>query len=201
MQSEIKSFRELVENNYDDYEPLALWLIPLYLRSREQYYEEAANSIRKHIEDLWVKLKVVFPNRDDFDKLNVIDSIWQRYTPYWWGLNDVIGWIDIRLCVRSRQIQISVFLPAKRISRRLKDKKFGFQYLETIDLPDIATNEELQNSVLAKLNSIIQDKRINKFFVDIEPVSRMIRHTNLVSVIKEFDHDDLVNFSKTANSI
>ncbi len=202
MQNKVKSFRELVESKTpnDDYEPLSLWLIPLYLRSRKQYYDEAADSIKKHIDELWEKVRDIFPSRDEFEKTDSVDSIWARYTPYWWGLNDVVGWIDIRLCVRKRQIQLSSFLSAKRVSRKLKDKKYGFQSIEVIDLSEIATNEELQNIVLDKLNSMSHDKSIRKLFVDLKPLYRVICHTDLVGIIQEFAREDCETVSENENA-
>jgi hypothetical protein len=202
MQSKVKSFREIVESKKpgDDYEPLMLWLIPFYLRTRQQYYDEAASKIKKYIDDLWNKVSDTFYTRDEFEKSTVLESIWDSYTPYWWGLNDVIGWIDVRLCVRHRQIQLSLFLPSKRVSRKLKDKMFAFQDSEIIDLPDIATNNDLQNKVIEALHIIIQDPRIKRFFIDLEPWYRIIRHTDLVGIIQEFAHDDWEKISYENNT-
>ena len=203
MQSKVPSFfREIAENKKPDYsyEPLCLWLIPLYLRTRQRYYDEAASKIKKYIDNLWDKVSGGFTTRDEFEKSTIVESIWGRYAPYWWGLNDIVGWIDVRLSVPHRQIQLALFLPSKRVSRNLKEKMFVFQYMEVIDVPNFATNDELQSKVMGTLHIMIQDPRIKRFFIDLEPWHRIICHTDLVGIIPEWANDYWKKASKEKNA-
>jgi hypothetical protein len=197
MNNKNKSFREIIElsKNNDEYEPLTLWLIPIYLRCIKKYYEDAVDLIRKKILNLWTKVNDIYPSFDEFEKTDSANSIWEWDTPYWWGLNDVVGWIDVRLCVRKRQIQFSLFLPTKRISRKLQDKKYGFCCMDIIDLPEKATNEELRIWVIRKLNLLMQNEKIQKLFIDLKPIKRIIYHTDLVGIIKEFALEDWENLN------
>lgn len=144
------SFREIAKSfleKDDDYEAPLLLLIPVYLRDRRRYYLDSIATIRKLLDELWVTSQFEYPSREDFEKSRVGETVWNAtgLKPYWWGVNDVVGFIDIRVCVRSRQLQAALFLPHKQISRRLKHKEpFVFQRKESIALGDRATNEELR---------------------------------------------------------
>jgi hypothetical protein len=186
------SFRELVESGVEDdgYEPQSLWLIPVFRKSRIQYYEEAATSIRRRIEEHWERLREVYDSRADFENSSLFQWLWDSGHPYWWGLNDVVGWIDIRACVRSKELQVSLFLPTKRISRNLKNKTYVFRRKETVPLSPQATNESLQKSVIQAVEAIVGDNRLKGRYVDLHQWYRLVRHTDLIAIIREAASED-----------
>ena len=192
--SSVPPFREVVERGLEDdgYEPQSLWLIPVFLRSRVQYYDEAAASIRKRIEEHWEQFgQNTYNSREEFEQSSFVEWIWSDSHPYWWGLNDIVGWIDIRVCVRSRGIQVALFLPTKRVSRRLKDKRYVFRRRETISLSQHATNEQLRESLIEAVETIRNDERIKTRYVDLHQWCRLVRHTDLIGIIREAAEEDL----------
>jgi hypothetical protein len=197
-QSSTPSFREIVEGGLEDdgYEPQSLWLIPIFLRSRIQYYNEAAASIQTRIEEYWERFgQSTYNSREEFKQTSLVEWIWSNGHPYWWGLNDIVGWIDIRACVRSREIQVALFLPTKRVSRQLKDKRYVFCRRETISLPERATNEQLQERVIEAVETIRNDEHIKTRYVELNQWCRLVRHTDLVGIIREAAEEDLMRIS------
>ena len=98
------NFREAVERGIkdDDYEPQILWLIPIYLRSRIQYYDEVISRIHREIDNLRRCYVSAYPSPEAFEKSSIVNVVWYRNSPLWWGLDNVVGWIDLRACVRNR---------------------------------------------------------------------------------------------------
>ena len=190
----VPTFRELVEAGieFDPYEPQILLLIPVYLRSRRQYYEEAAQRIHRKIEDFWQSQSHWYEFRDEFEKSSLVTWIWDSGSPPWWGLNDVVGYIDVRVCVRKREIQAALFLPKKRISRQLKEKIFWFQRREAISLGERATNERLRSQVMELVHRLRADDRLKNRYVDLEQWQRILNHVDLVGLIKSAAASDRI---------
>lgn len=132
----------------DDYEWLRLWQIPLYLHSRKQYYREALERIRQRIEDAWTRWQDRGGSRERFESSTTVRGIWDRGMPPWWGHHDVVGWIDIQLDIREWRIFAALFLPAKRISLRLKDKTLILMKRLFIPLGEEVLNEDLRERVI-----------------------------------------------------
>jgi hypothetical protein len=189
-----RSFREMVKNGMKDdgYEPQLLWLIPIFLRPRIQYYDEAAADIHRRTDEYWSRSgQQVYGSREEFEQSSLVQWIWDSGHPYWWGFNDIVGWIDVRACVRSQEIQVSLFLPSKRVSRKLKDKRFVFRRREVVALPQVTTNEQLRKGVFEAVEVIRGDDRIKKRYVDLDQWRRLVRHTDLVGIIREAANEDL----------
>jgi len=187
------SFRDLallIESGADDsYEPLLLWMIPVYLRTRQEYYLDAVKNARRRIDALWEQTKNSYESRDEFERTRIVEYIWNRSGPPWWGLNDIVGWIDVRLFskIEDTRIELSLFLPTKRISRRLVDKRFVFRRREVVPVTPNMTNQSIHEEVIVALNTITSDKRIRKYFVEIENWRLKIYHTDVQGLIRDYN--------------
>jgi hypothetical protein len=117
--------------------------------------------------------------------------VWESDAPLWWGLNDIIGWIDVRLSVRSREFQISLFLPTKRISRKLRNKAYFSHVRESIKLPDRSTNEELRDMLIGGVEKVAADRRLRRKYFDIARWQRLLRHLDLIGIIRETAKADI----------
>lgn len=175
----------------DGYEPLCLWLIPILLRSRRQYYDDAVVDTKKLIEWYWRSSKPIYHSFAEFEQSDFVRQTWERKAPLWWGLNDIIGWIDVRICVRDHEFQISLFLPTKRISKRLKNKHYFCHSRQTIALPDRATNEELRVKLINCVEKMAADKNLTKRYIDLASWRRLVRHFDLIGAIRETAEEDM----------
>jgi hypothetical protein len=200
----VLSFREAVESSIEDdgYEPQLLWLIPIFLRSRIQYYDETVARVRRRIEEHWKQSgQESYETREEFEQSKFVQWIWYSEHPYWWGLTDIVGWIDVRACVRSREIQASLFLPTKRISRQLKDKRYVLRRKETVSLSEDVTNEQLQESLIQAVETICEDDRTKRLYVDLDQWRRLVRHTDLKGIIREATEEDLARVVARSNEL
>lgn len=184
----LPSFREMSESaqGQSGYQPQQLWLIPIHLRSREQYYKEAEERIRAQIEEVWELSGRGYPSREAFERSETVANIWGWRAPVWWGLNDVIGWIDVQLDPLEWEFQVSLFLPLKRISRVLKDKQFAFEVMERVPLPSGQTNKRAQELLIDAVERVAGHEKAARYQVDLEQWKRVVRNTNLIGVFGAF---------------
>ena len=167
----------------DDYEALQLWLIPILLRSRETYYADAVQAVEHEIEEAWTRYQHLYPSRTDFDNSDFINSFWQRASPYWWGLNDVVGFIDIRANVRTLAIDATLFLTAKRPSRKLVDKTFVARGQRSLPLGPGQSNADLVKELDDIVTDLRSDPRLRKRYVDLDSWRRVVANTNLLRIV------------------
>ncbi len=149
-----------------------------------QYYREAADRTRSDIEDLWSRVSDLYDGVEPFMKSHVVDHIWGRNSPMWWGLNDIIGYIDIRLSVRSLQFQASLFLTRKRASRQLADKRFVHRRQETVRIERGDTNQSLRERLIVAVDDISQDPRLKGRYLDLGPWEQLVANTDLVGLFR-----------------
>lgn len=169
----------------DGYEPQPLWLIPIQLRSRIQYYQEVADRALADIERSWDASGRYYRSREEFDASDFVRHIWQRSSPFWWGLNDIIGFVDVRLYTRSVQIQAALFLTTKRPSRTLRDRVFVHKRHSAYDLVGGETNHELQDRTIALVRELAADPRLKRRHLDLPPWERSVRRTDLIGIFRD----------------
>src|SRR2546422_2954951 len=107
--------RKLAEGAFadDGYEPQTLWLLPICLRSRTSYYDDVVNRAKSDLAEAWRQQGHLYKSREEFDASSFVDHIWRLHSPFWWGLNDVVGYVDVKACVRAMHIQAALFLTKK----------------------------------------------------------------------------------------
>ena len=181
------NFREVVERGIkdDDYEPQILWLIPIYLRSRIQYYDEVISRIHREIDNLRRRYVSAYPSPEAFEKSSIVNVVWYRNSPLWWGLDNVVGWIDLRACVRNREIQAALFLTTKRASRNMEDKRFVFRRRETVAISAPVSNYDLQHATIQALRTLASDTRLRDRYIDLDQWERLVTHTDLFGIIRQ----------------
>jgi hypothetical protein len=88
----LPTFREMSESGqgHGGYEPQQLWRVPIYLRSRETYYQEAEEGVRRRIDDIWELSGRAYGSREAFEQSETVENMWGWYTPVWWGLKPQI---------------------------------------------------------------------------------------------------------------
>lgn len=195
------TFREVVESGTKDdgYEPQLLWLVPVFYTSRIQYYDYAVNNIHKQIERQWRNIgQQYYATREDFEKSSVVRLIWDSGTPFWWGLNDIVGWLDVRACVRKHEIQVALFLPQKHISRNLKEKVYVVRRKEQLRFSEQSSNFELQEGIIQIIVTMKSDSRVNKRYMDYAHWFRLIKHTDIKGVIREAEDEDMDRILKNS---
>jgi hypothetical protein len=197
------NFREAVERGIkdDDYEPQILWLIPIYLRSRIQYYDEVISRIHREIDNLRRRYVSAYPSPEAFEKSSIVNAVWYRNSPLWWRLDNVVGWIDLRACVRNREIQAALFLTTKRASRNMEDKRFVFRRRESVAISAPVSNYDLQHATIQALRTLASDTRLRDRYIDLDQWERLVTHTDLVGIIRQAAARDAEHISKAATPL
>lgn len=187
------SIREAIESDVEDdgYEPQPLWMIPVYLRSRLEYYDDALARIRNHTEGLMRDYGHLYSTPEGFKRLE--DIAWNRHSPYWWGLADIVAWMDVRACTRSAEIQVSLFRTTKKPSRRLRDKRYVFDGRTSVPIVVGATNEFLRERTIQAVERLAASAKLRKRYIDLERWRRLVRHTDLVGIINAAAEADLIS--------
>ena len=181
----------------DNYEPLQLWLLPVFLRSRERYYSDAIAGVQHDVEDAWRRNSSFYSSRGDFDKSQFVTGIWNRASPYWWGLNDIVGFIDIRANVAESTLESSLFLTTKRASRRLTNKIYLFKAKESVTCFPGQNNTELLRLLDDAVTRLTKDSRLRQRHVNLDSWRRVLIGTNIVQIIdQEIERQSISNDPK-----
>ena len=187
-------FRAAAEAGFEDdgYEPQLLWRIPIYLRSRKQYYAESIKRISALLEEAyeqqvreWSSPEGATLTREAWERSakRYIDGLWSRQSPPWWGLHDAVGWIEIYGDTRAGEIWATLLLPRERISRQLTRKTFWHHDHKIVQLWSGITNDEIRHGIFIVVNELIQAPKLQKLFLDLEPWRRLVNHTDIAGVL------------------
>jgi hypothetical protein len=101
----------------------------------------------------------------------------------WWGLNDVVGWIEILGDTRAGEIWATLSLPTKRISRNLSRKVFRHVDHKIVRLESGISNEEIRHGIFIAVNELIHDPRLKNLDLDLEPWRRLVNHTDVAGLL------------------
>jgi hypothetical protein len=148
--------------------------------------KDAASSAQAKVERLWKSSREGFQSRKAFESSHVVDHIWAMAAPLWWGLNDVIGFVDIRLMLDVPCLDAALFLTAQRPSRRLTAKQYVCRRHEEFRLEGGQGNHELQAGVLAAVERLAADPALSERHLPLDDWRIMVAGTNLVGVIRDF---------------
>ena len=181
------SFREMCDRGLqpDDYEPQQVCLIPIYLRPRYQFYREAEKRIRDRIEEVWQISGRAWESRQAFEASESTNNIWLRESPPWWGVNDIIGYMDLRMSLPDQEFQVGLFLPIKRISRRLKDKTFVFKHMERRPFPSGKPNHVAQDLFIEMISTICERSEVKSRYVQFDSWARVVRSLDLLGLLQD----------------
>jgi hypothetical protein len=166
------------------YEPLQLALIPILLRTRHQYYEEAAKRIDRQIEETWRQTSKQHETLEQFRNSDFAKGIWRHDSPSWWGLNDIIGYIDIRINLMERAIELNLFLTSKRVSRSLVKKEFVLKASKKVMLGAFLKGGSLEDAVRQKLLMLAKDSRVAKYHVSCEHFLAVLPYIDLAGLTR-----------------
>ena len=86
-----------------------------------------------------------------------VRNTWRFHSPYWWGLADVIGFIDTRASIATQSPTATLFLTTKRPSKRLVDKRYVSRHQEAVPFDNASTNETLRASLSAAVGQPAAD--------------------------------------------
>ena len=168
----------------DGYEPTQLWLIPILLRSRKRYYMDAVHAVERQLSNARGLYSRLYDSDDAFEQSSFVQGTWARASPLWWGLNDIIGFIDIRVDALERELQASLFLTTKRPSRALVDKTYAPTRRETVQIEQREVNENLRGRLSEIVHSLARDNAIKRRYINLEGWSRALDNTALIGVIR-----------------
>jgi hypothetical protein len=181
------SFREMCDAGLrsDEYEPQQVCLIPIYLRTRYQFYREAEEAIRDRIEEVWSAAGSAWKSREDFDRSESTNNIWLRESPPWWGANDIVGYLDLRMSLPQQEFQVGLFMPMKRVSRSLRDKKFVFTHMERRPFPSRQPNSTAQELFVEMVTEVCRRPEVKKRYVERESWAHIIRRIDLLGLLQD----------------
>jgi hypothetical protein len=157
--------------------------------------------IHREIDNLRRHHVSAYPSPEAFEKSSIVNAVWYRNSPLWWGLNNVVGWIDVRACVRNREIQAALFLTTKRASRNMKDKRFVFRRRESVAISAPVSNYDLQHATIQALRILALDTRLRDRYIDLDQWERLVTPTDLVGIIRQAAARDAEHISKAATPL
>jgi hypothetical protein len=166
------SFRDLALSGQPstDYAPQPIVSIPIYLRNKSQYYKDAVDAVRKQLDILWEAYSQrPGADRDEFERSERAKWFWDHGTPPWWGVNDVIGYIQVLIDPLDHELYVSLFLPTKRISRVTKNKVFWNVRTERRDIDRPMGNAGLRLLILDLIADVANDTRVRRYHLDLRP--------------------------------
>jgi hypothetical protein len=164
--------------------PLQLWLLPVHLRSHDKYYQDAIDSTRHEIEESWTQHGRLYASREEFDASDFVRNTWARASPYWWGIDDIVGYIDVRASLAERQLQATLFLTTKRPSRTLVNKKYVAKQKEVVAFGTHAANNELRAQLASAVRRIAENSALANREFDYLSWARVLDHTDLVGILR-----------------
>jgi hypothetical protein len=170
------------EDAFRDLEPLQLWLLPIHLRSRRQFYEDAVAQAQRRIEGLWATQGFLFASRDEFDGSASVENVWRSLSPPWWGLNDIVGFIDVRM--HATEIATSLFTTTKRATRVLKHRTYVFRRSETVPVAFKDSNRTLRPAVVAAVQTLAQDPSVAGRYLDLSRWRPLVEHMDLAALYR-----------------
>ena len=171
------------EVELDGSEPTQLWLIPILLRSRARYYNDAVDRCQRRLALLRQTYAELSVSADEFERSAYVQEIWRRASS-WWGLNDIIGYIDIRAHPVERVVQASLFLTTKRATRNLADKVFALVRDESVPIHAGDSNETLRRRLLVAVDGLVDHHRVKRRWVDVAGWQRSLEHTDLIGLLR-----------------
>jgi hypothetical protein len=170
---------------FDGYLPQILMTIPIHLRSREQYYKDAVEEVRGRLDWAWEIYKHLpdNPTREDFEKSEHGEGWWQRGTPPWWGLNDIIGFIEIRIDLMESQFLVALFLPKnKRLRASTRMRAVWPAGLEKVPFGRNVSASEVRDRIKTELIAFSDDTRLRRRYLDLEPYFLLLDNTDLIGL-------------------
>lgn len=166
------------------YESPCLYRVPIMLRSHDDYIDDAIKDARRLVDLYWEGSESYFDSREEFEQTELVHEAWRMRTPPPWCLNDVVGWIEIRLDVLEQHIGIYLILPEERMSKHSKKKTYYVVERAYIQLPESPTNDDVRRDLIDSLEQMAGHSKLNKRHVDLGSVLLQIRNTDLVEIIR-----------------
>ena len=170
------------EDSFAGPEPLQLWLLPIHLRSRRRFYEDVVKQARRQIDDMWKFQAPMFSSREEFERSSGVDRVWSLFSPLWWGLNDIVGFIDIRM--HAEDLAASLFTTSQRPSRTLNRKRYVFRRAEAVPISITSTNDVLRPATIAAVELLASDALPLRRQLDVARWRPLVYSTDLAALYR-----------------
>ena len=141
--------------------------------------------MRRGIEAAWEAYGHLYESRDGFERFPYVEQSWRLASPSWWGLNDIVGFIDIRANLLEQALQATLFLTTKRVSRTLVDKTYVAGGQEVVRFGEVASNDELRRDLIQAVERLATDTRLRRRQLDLQAWRQVVNHTDLVGILRE----------------
>jgi hypothetical protein len=158
-----------------------LWLIPILLRDRAAYYDDWADATQRDFDRVW-KSASASMTRDAFEAGLTAEQLWGP-GPLWWGVNDVVGYVEIRLHPAERALRVTAFRTTARPSRSLVKKFFEPQAERSVTWGAVTTNEELRAALREAVEEVSADATRAGRQIARQEWEALIRHTDVLGVV------------------
>ena len=167
----------------DDDGSRPLWTWPVLLRDRADYYDDWADDLQRELNRIWASASASM-DRDAFENTETARQLWGR-GPLWWGVNDAVGHIEVRLHRREREIRITLYTTTARASRKLVKKLFAEKGHRTVSFGGAPDNAALRAALTDALDSLAAEGVVRKRHLALAEWRAVIRHTDLVGLAGE----------------
>jgi hypothetical protein len=165
---------------------LHLWTFPIYLRTEEQYFQEGEARAARLIEAYWRTSGHRYRSRKEFDESDFLHNVRNQNQVLYWRLNDVVGWIEVLAFLKSKNVQVALYLADRRISRQLKVKSYRYEEMKHVLYSEDSNNEELRGKVLDIARGLVsRTGSIRDCYVDFEHLQRTLNWTDIIGLLNE----------------
>lgn len=156
--------------------PKVIFLAPIQLRSRKQYYKDICEDVARELDYAWESgHNRLFAPEQEHRTSSYARSVWQAHSPFWWGLNDIVGYIECRYDQDKQEIRATLFLTAKRRSCILRDKRVVAKFHDVVSVSPAATNTTIRQVLLSMLEKIRRRPELKKLHVQTRDYENLIR--------------------------
>jgi hypothetical protein len=161
-----------------DYEPQLILFIPTY-------YADALRSAQEHIDSIWRVTRDGGTSREEFERFHIVQSIWKRSSPLWWGVNDIVGWIDVRIWNAENEVRAALFLPTKRITRQMVRKQFVHKKRVAAPIDRALGNNAWHVRIEALVRQILAEPQVSRLHVPWEQWRAILMRIDVVGLIDD----------------
>ena len=165
---------------------LRLWLLPIYLRTKQEYYKDSDKDILRLLDSYWETSNHIYTSRAEFNSSDVAREIRMEKHPPPWRFNDIIGWISIDASPGSKKILVELVLTKARFSRQLKQKSYVVQDFKYVFYSKNSTNEEVRQRVFKTADELLKaSRRVRKCHVNLASWERLLAKTDIIGLLHD----------------
>ena len=169
---------QAIFNPEDDPGPHQFFFIPIYYRLKSHYKHDALKAAWERVAGLYPSFTFKYESLEAF-AASPDAAYWWR-TPYlpWWGVGDIVGFLDARHHVEMGCVRLSCFKTIKRPSSGMRDRSMTFAFSLDEPLRKGASSKEVGDVLLALLERAKAEPSLKQRHIEDYYLRRLIGCTD-----------------------